>query len=58
MLFFNELTHSYSIFFSFNFYMVDNHIKEAFEAPILLRMSKCSKVKKLEHCGSSVIFLK
>ena len=57
MLFFNELMHSYSIFISFNFYMVDNHIKEDFEAPILLKMSKCSKIKTLEHCGSRVIFL-
>lgn len=57
MLFFDELMHSYSIFISFNFYMVDNHIKEAFEAPILLRMSKCSKIKEFEQCGSRVIFL-
>lgn len=57
MLFFNELMHSYSIFISFNFYMVDNHIKETFEAPILLRMSKCSKIKELEQCGSRLIFL-
>lgn len=57
MLFFNELMHSYSIFISFNFYMVDNHIKEDFEAPILLKMSKSSKIKTLEHCGSRVIFL-